>query len=170
MKSIVSVFVFVLNGEYLCLCWMVSVFVFHRNKHFKYCYRPGAEGDIWSEDRGSSRWWTKLHSGKLHDLYWWVNNGGEWTERQWDRWDKRNKLEKLKINKKFQLETLRVKGTLGNLGLDEMLKTRWWIGHKGLQFVLPSVKLNTNSSCAIQDLLMGKEVSEDWNFFKDLQN
>jgi hypothetical protein len=47
--------VFVLDGECLCLCWMVSVFVFHRNKHFKHCARPRAEGDIWSEDRGSSR-------------------------------------------------------------------------------------------------------------------
>jgi len=41
-------FVFVLDGECLCLCWIVSVFVFefHRTKHLKYSDRPGAEGDI----------------------------------------------------------------------------------------------------------------------------
>jgi len=33
-----------------------------------------------------------------------VNVGGEWTERQWDRRDERNELEKLKIHTKFQLE------------------------------------------------------------------
>jgi len=33
----------------------VSVFVFHRTKHLKYCARPGADEDIWSEDRVSSR-------------------------------------------------------------------------------------------------------------------
>jgi hypothetical protein len=33
----------------------VFVFVFHRNKHLKYCARPGAESDIRPEDRVSSR-------------------------------------------------------------------------------------------------------------------
>ena len=33
------------------------------------------------------------------------------------------KLEKLKINKKFHLETLRGRGTLEDLRLDEILKT-----------------------------------------------
>jgi len=33
----------------------------------------------------------------LHYLYWLLNVGGRWTERQWDRWDKRNTREKFKI-------------------------------------------------------------------------
>ena len=35
--------------------------------------------------RGRRMGWTKLHSEGLHDWYWWVNVGGWWTERQWDR-------------------------------------------------------------------------------------
>ena len=46
--------------------------------------------------------------------------GRRWTEREWDRWDKRNALGKLKMNTKFQLETLKVTGILGDLSLDEM--------------------------------------------------
>jgi hypothetical protein len=106
----------------VCVGWWEFVFVFYRTKHLKHCVRPGAEGDIWSEVRGSSRWWTKLYSGELHDLYRWLNVGGEWTERQWDRWDKRNVLEKLKIHTKIQLENLRGTAILGDLGLDEMLQ------------------------------------------------
>jgi hypothetical protein len=34
-----------------------------------------------------------------------------------------NALQKLKIHTKFQFETLKGRGTLGDLGLDEMLKT-----------------------------------------------
>jgi len=94
--------------------------------------------------------WTKLHSEVLYGLYWWVNIGGEWTERQWDTWDERNVLKKLKINTKFQLETLSGRCTLGDLALDEMLKTRWWTGHKWLELILPSVQLNPTSSCAIE--------------------
>jgi len=66
--------------------------------------------------------WTKLHSEQLHDLYWWVNVGGKWTERLWDRWGKGYELEKLKIDTNFQLKTLRGTDTLGVLGLVEMLK------------------------------------------------
>jgi len=55
----------------------VLVFVFHRTKHLKYCVRPGAVGDIWSEDRVSTRGRTKLHIGKLHCLYCCVNIGGD---------------------------------------------------------------------------------------------
>jgi hypothetical protein len=60
---------------------------------------------------------------KLHDLYWSLSGGGWRTERQWDRWDKSNALEKLKIHTKFQLEAVKGKGNLGLQGLDEMLKT-----------------------------------------------
>ena len=44
-------------------------------------------------------------------------------ERDWDRRDKRNALEKLKTHTNFQLQTLKVRGNSGDLGLDEMLKT-----------------------------------------------
>ena len=37
--------------------------------------------------------------------------------------DKRNAPEKLKIHTKFQFETLKGRGTLGDVNLDEMLKT-----------------------------------------------
>jgi len=78
--------------------------------------------------------WTKLHSEELHVLYCWVNVGGRWTERQWDRWDKRNGLEKLKVHTTFHFENLRGRGTMENLGQDEKLKTMWWTGHKRFQF------------------------------------
>ena len=78
----------------VCVCVCVP-----QNQTRKYCATPRAEGDISSEDRGSSRGWIKLYSGVLHVLYWWVNVGGEWTERQWDRWVKRNELQKLRKHK-----------------------------------------------------------------------
>jgi len=40
-----------------CVC---SCVVFHRIKHLKYCARSGAEGDVWSEDRRSSRGMNKI--------------------------------------------------------------------------------------------------------------
>ena len=57
-------------------------------------------------------------------MYCSLNDGGWLTERQWDRWEKRNELEKLEIRTKFQLETMKGKSSLGELGLDEMLKTK----------------------------------------------
>jgi hypothetical protein len=63
-----------------------------------------------------------LHSVELHDFYLCVNVGVERTEKLWDRWGKRNKLEKLKIHTKFQLESLRGRDTLGDLGLYYMLQ------------------------------------------------
>jgi hypothetical protein len=51
--------------------------------------------------------WTTLQSEKLHDLYWSLSAGGWWTERQWDRWDKRNALGKLKIHIKFLFESVK---------------------------------------------------------------
>ena len=50
-----------------------------------------------------------------------MNGGGWWAERDWDRWDRRNVLVKLKIHTKFHLETMGGKDTLGDLGLEEML-------------------------------------------------
>jgi hypothetical protein len=41
-----------------CVGWFV--FVFLRTKHLNYCGRPGAEGDICFEDRGSSRGMNKI--------------------------------------------------------------------------------------------------------------
>jgi hypothetical protein len=49
-----------------------------------------------------------------------VNDGGWLTERQWDRWDKGNAIEKLGININFHLQTLKSRGSLGDLGLDEI--------------------------------------------------
>jgi len=51
--------------------------------------------------------WTKLRSDKVHDLYWWENAGGWWTERQWDR---RKALEILKMPTEFQFEAVKWKG------------------------------------------------------------
>jgi len=48
---------------------------------------------------------------------------GRGTDRQWDRWDKRKELEKLKIHTQMQLETLSGEFILGDLELDEMLNT-----------------------------------------------
>ena len=73
---------------------------------------------------GIAMGWTELYRVELHDLYWWVNCGGWWTEWEWGRWDKSNALGKLKMKTKFQLETLKVTGILGDLGLDEMCK-KW---------------------------------------------
>jgi hypothetical protein len=56
-------------------------------------------------------------------LYWSLSTGGWGTERQWDRWDKKNALEKLKIHKKFQFEAVKGRGNLGVQGLHETLKT-----------------------------------------------
>jgi hypothetical protein len=48
-------------------------------------------------------------------------NGGWWrTKIHWDRWDKRNAMEKLKIHTNFHLETMKRRCSLGNIGLDEM--------------------------------------------------
>jgi len=44
-------------------------------------------------------------------------------DRQWDRWDKRNEMEKLEINTKIQLESVRGKYTSGDLELNEVLNT-----------------------------------------------
>jgi hypothetical protein len=88
----------------LCLC------VCSNEWTLKYCARTEAEGDIWYEDRGSSRRMNETaqwEAAKFVLVIEW------WTERQWDRWDKRNALEKLKIHIKFQFEA--VKG-ISNLG------------------------------------------------------
>jgi hypothetical protein len=53
-------------------------------------------------------------------MYWSVNAGGRLTERQWDRWDERKALEKLKLHTSFQFETLKGRNTLGDLRLYEM--------------------------------------------------
>ena len=135
-----------------------------------YCARTGNEGDICFKASRSSGGWTKLHSEELHGLCWAVNGGGWWTERECGRWDKRNWLEKLKTQTKFQLETLKGRGPLGDLGLDEMLKTMWWNAHKALQFQLPSPQQNIKSSLVISVLLM--EQTSHWRlrFVKDFQN
>jgi hypothetical protein len=62
----------------------------------------------------------KLHIDELHCLYCSLNSGGRRTEIVWDRWDKRNALEKLKIRTIFQFETLKGRRTLGDLDLDEI--------------------------------------------------
>jgi len=51
-----------------------------------------------------------------------VKFGGRRTERQWDRWDKSNELENLKIHTIFQLQTVTGTGTLGDLGLVEIFE------------------------------------------------
>ena len=67
--------------------------------------------------------WKKLNIGQLHDWYWWVNVGGRWIERQWDRWVKGYELDKLKIHKQFHLELVWETGTsiFWGLGLYKML-------------------------------------------------
>jgi len=45
-----------------------------------------------------------LHIEKLHDMYRSVNAVGRLTERQWDRWDERNALEKLNYTQNFSLK------------------------------------------------------------------
>ena len=62
--------------------------------------------------------WTELYSGKLHGLYWWVNGGGWWAERDWDRWERRNG------------EWMVVGGELkesGTGGTGEMVSEWWWV-------------------------------------------
>jgi len=46
-----------------------------------------------------------------------LSGGGWWNEREWDRLDKRNAPEKLKIHTKSQFETVKGRGTLGDVDL-----------------------------------------------------
>ena len=64
-----------------------------------------------------------MHIEALHDLYWPLSAGGRGTERQWDRWNKSNALQKLKINIHFQFQAVKGKGKLEVQGIEEMLKT-----------------------------------------------
>ena len=63
---------------------------------------------------------NKIAQREADDTYWSVNAVGRLTERQWDSWDKRNELEKLKLHTTFQFETLKGRSTLGDLRLYEM--------------------------------------------------
>ena len=137
----------VFDGECLCLC--LCLCLCYNDKTWKYCIRTEAEGDILGDERGSSKGMNKIAQWGdtwfvLVTEWWWVVN---W--KQWESWDKRNALEKLEIHKKFQFETLRGRRILGDVGLDQMLQTVWWTGHKGLQLQLPSAQWNTDSSFAM---------------------
>jgi hypothetical protein len=56
-------------------------------------------------------------------LYWSLSAVGWRTETQWNRLDKRNALEKLKIHTNYLFEAVKVKGNLGVQGRDKILKT-----------------------------------------------
>jgi hypothetical protein len=49
-----------------------------------------------------------------------VNCGSCRIERQWDRWDKRIAMEELGIKLNFHLQTLKRRGSMGDLGLHEI--------------------------------------------------
>jgi hypothetical protein len=105
-----------------CVRLYLFVFVFHRTKHGNNVLHKRQRKLFGLKTEGIAGGKTKSHSGELQVLYWWVNVGGEWTERQWDRWDKRSELEKLKKHSKFQLETLIGKGTWRDLVPNEVLE------------------------------------------------
>jgi hypothetical protein len=81
----------------VCVCVCVFVFVFEWLTRI-YSARTGIVEGVCFEGRGCSRGW-KYYSDELHDLYWALNGGGWWTERQCEWWDKRIRQEKLKVNK-----------------------------------------------------------------------
>jgi hypothetical protein len=103
----------------------VFVLVLHRTKHGNIVLEHGQKEIFGLKTKAVAGGWTKLHTGELHEWYWLVNAGGWWTDNQWDRWDKRNALEKLQIHTKFQLEALREISNFGDQDIDEMWKSMW---------------------------------------------
>jgi hypothetical protein len=57
---------------------------------------------------------------KLHDLYWWLDGGGWWTERQWDRRDRRNCMI-------CTGDWIVVGGELKDSGTDGTRETAWFV-------------------------------------------
>ena len=63
----------------------------------------------------------------------------------------------------------RRRGISRDLGLDEMLQSTWWTGHKELHFELLSTKWNRYRSFALQFLLMEQSRYWDLEFLNDLR-
>jgi len=103
----------------------------------KYCARTEAEGNIWSEDRGSSRRMDKIAQWGaawfvLVSEWWWVGN--------WKTTGQEKRTGEIKNTQKSLVGNSDRKRTLRDLGLDKMIKSMWWTGHKELQCQLPSAQ------------------------------